>query len=61
MKWFFETSGLVKINGMIWIIPCVSIWYDSQRFLESGVYTKSFGIQVSFLRWAWGAYLQQGY
>lgn len=46
---------------MTWIIPCVSIWYDKQRFLETGVYTKSFGIQVSFLKWAWGAYLQQGY
>jgi len=30
-------------------------------FLENGKPAKSFGIQVSFLRWSWGVYIKQGY
>ena len=27
-KWFINTNKFVKIRGKVWIIPCISLWYD---------------------------------
>ena len=34
-KWFISQNGLYHIKGKIWIIPCISLWYDKDSFLES--------------------------
>jgi hypothetical protein len=50
-----------KFEKRYWIIPCISIWYDQYYFLETGVYTPAFGIQISFLNFAWGLTIQKEY
>jgi hypothetical protein len=60
-KWFIETNRFVKIIGKYWIIPCVSIWYDKYYFLETGVESPAFGIQISWFSWAYGLTIQKGY
>lgn len=54
-------SNFKKLDGKYWIIPCISIWYDKYYFLETGVYTPAFGIQISFLNFAYGLTFQKGY
>ena len=60
-KWFIDTNRFVKVKGKIWIIPCISLWYDKDYFLETGVTSPAFGLQISWLRWAYGLTIQQGY
>ena len=60
-KWFVEHSKFVKFKGRIWIVPCISIWYDKYTFLETGVETPSFGFQVAWLSWYYGIKIQKGY
>jgi len=60
-KWFIENNRFVTFRGKIWILPCVSIWYDKNYFLETGVTSPAFGIQISWLRWAYGLTIQKGY
>ena len=60
-KWFIENNRLVKIRGKYWLIPCISIWYDKEYFFETGVTSPSFGIQISFLNFAYGLTIQKGY
>jgi len=61
MKWKVNHSKLRKIPGKYWIIPCISIWYDKYYFLESGVNTPAFGINVSFFNFAYGIVIQKQY
>jgi hypothetical protein len=61
MKWFVEKNRFVKIRGKYWLIPCISIWYDKHYFLETGVTSPAFGIQISFLNFAYGLTIQKGY
>ena len=59
-KW--STSFSKKIfKGRIWFIPCLSIWYDKYTFLETGVYTPSFGIQFAFISISFGFTIQKTY
>jgi len=60
-KWFTEQSKFMKFKGRVWIVPCISIWYDKYSFLETGVYTSSFGFQVAWLSWSYGFKIQKGY
>jgi len=60
-KWFIENNRFVKFRNRYWIFPCVSIWYDKEYFLETGVTSPAFGIQVSFLNFAYGLTIQKGY
>jgi hypothetical protein len=60
-KWFIENNRLVKIRGKYWLIPCISIWYDKYYFFETGVTSPAFGIQISFLNFAYGLTIQKGY
>ena len=61
MKWFIENNRFVRINGKYWLIPCVSIWYDKYHFLETGVTSPAFGLQISFINFAYGLTIQKGY
>jgi len=54
-------SNFKKLDGKYWIIPCISIWYDKYRFLETGVTSPAFGIQISFINFAYGLTIQKGY
>jgi hypothetical protein len=60
-KWFIENNRFVKFRGMYWIIPSVSIWYDKYHFLETGITSSAFGIQISFLNFTYGLTIQKGY
>jgi len=60
-NWFIENNRFVTFRGKIWILPCLSIWYDKHYFLETGVTSPAFGIQISWLRWAYGLTIQKGY
>jgi hypothetical protein len=60
-KWFIEQNKFATFRGRIWIIPCISIWYDKYYFLETGVTSPAFGFQLSWLSWAYGLTIQKGY
>jgi len=59
MKWKVNQSKLRKVIGKYWLIPCISIWYDQYYFLESGVNTSAFGLNVSFFNFAYGIVIQK--
>jgi hypothetical protein len=59
MKWSVDYSKFTKVTGKYWIIPCISIWYDQYYFLETGVNTSAFGLQVSFFNFAYGLVIQK--
>jgi hypothetical protein len=60
-KWFVSQNKFATFKGHIWFIPCISIWYDKYSFLETGVLTPAFGIQIAFLKWSYGLTIQKGY
>lgn len=60
-KWFIASNRIRKIKGMYWIIPCVSILYFKDYFLETGVTSPAFVIQISFLNFTYGLTIQKGY
>jgi hypothetical protein len=60
-NWFIEDNRFVKMKGRYWLIPCISIWYDKYYFLETGVTSPAFGIQISFLKFAYALTIQKGY
>ena len=37
-KWFIEHNGFYRIRGKYWIIPCISLWYDKEYFLDMVLY-----------------------
>lgn len=61
MSWKIKTSRLVKFTGKYWIIPCLSIWVDKFYFFETGVESPAFGLQMSFLNYAFGITIQKDY
>jgi len=61
MKWFIEHNNFYCIRGKYWIIPCISLWYDKEYFLETGVTSPAFGLQISWISWAYGLTIQKGY
>lgn len=60
-KWFLETTKVHRYRGVYWIIPCISLKYDKEFFLETGVTSPAFTLHVSFLNFAWGMIIQKGY
>jgi hypothetical protein len=60
-KWFVVQNKFVRFRNKIWFIPCISIWYDSDYFLETGVTSPALGFQISWLSWAYGFIIQKGY
>jgi hypothetical protein len=61
MKWFIDNNRFVKHKGYFMFIPCVSIWYDKYRFLETGLYTPAFGLQIGWFNFSYGLSIQKGY
>lgn len=43
------------------LIPTIVIFYNKETFLETGVYTPSWGIIVRWLTFMVGIQIQQGY
>jgi|688.fasta_scaffold45270_12 hypothetical protein len=60
-NWFVAQNKFTSFKGRIWFIPCISIWYDKNTFLETGVVTPAFGIQIAWLGWVYSFMLQKGY
>jgi len=60
-NWFIEDNRFVKMRGRYWLIPCISIWHDKYYFLETGITSPAFGIQISFLNFTYGLTIQKGY
>lgn len=60
-KWFIDTSKVYKYRGLYWLIPCICLKYDKEHFLETGVTSPAFVLQISFLNYAWGMTIQKGY
>lgn len=60
-KWFIEPSKIRQYRTTYWLIPCISLKYDKESFLETGVTSPAFSIQIAFLNFAWGITIQKGY
>ena len=50
-----------KVNGGIFLLPSVYVWFNRFLFLETGVLTPGFGIKLSFLKWTLSFQFQKGY
>ncbi len=61
MKWFKEVSKVYKYRSIFWLIPCICLKYDKEHFLETGVKSPAFILQISFLNFVWGMTIQKGY
>jgi|LakMenE01Jun11ns_1017448.scaffolds.fasta_scaffold6095879_2 hypothetical protein len=61
MKWLIDTNRFVTHKGYFMIIPCISVWYEKQRFLESGVKTPAFGLQIGWIKYTYTLIIQKGY
>lgn len=61
MKWTIENNGFFKNYGYYLFLPYVRIWYDKYRFLETGVYTPAFGINIGWLNFGYSLTIQQSY
>jgi hypothetical protein len=60
-KWFIAQNGFYRIHGKVWIIPCISIWYDKEYFLETGVTSPAIGLHFAWLHYTYGLTIQKGY
>ena len=60
-KWFINNNKFVQFRGKYLIIPCISIWYDKYYFFETGVTSPAFGINISWINFAYGFSIQKGY
>lgn len=60
-NWFIAQNSFVYFKGRVWFIPCISIWYDKNTFLETGVVTPAFGLQLAWFSWTYGFMIQKGY
>jgi hypothetical protein len=58
-NWFITQNNCTSFKGRVWFIPCISVWYDKNTFLKTGMVTPSFGIQIAWLRWAYSFMLQK--
>jgi len=61
MKWVTQISKIKTVYGIYWVLPCVSFQYSPNLFLETGVYTPAFMLQISFLNFTWGVTIQKSY
>ena len=55
-EWFFLKDRL----GIHWI-PTIVTYYNKESFLETGVYTPRFTIQIKFLKYSAGFQIQEAY
>ena len=53
-KWFIERNNFYRIQGKVWIIPCISLWYDKEYFLETGVTSPAIGLHLAWLHYTYG-------
>lgn len=60
-KWLVEKTPLHKFVGKYWILPCISFWYDNDRFLETGVGSPALGFQIFWLNFGWAIVIQKSY
>lgn len=58
-KWFIAENSHCFIKGKIWILPFIHIYYDKYTFLETGVFTPSFGFEIAWLNWIYGIVVQK--
>jgi hypothetical protein len=61
MKWIIDTNRFFKHKGYFMFIPCISVWYEKHRFLESGVGTPAFGLQIGWIKYTYTLIIQKGY
>lgn len=61
MRWYIDKNKFYKHVGYYMIVPCISIWYNKYRFLETGVYTPAFGVNLGWLNFRYALAVQQTY
>jgi hypothetical protein len=57
----FSKTKIYKYAGTFWFIPCISIVYNKDHFLETGVHTPALSLQIAFLNMSWGCRIQKRY
>lgn len=55
---FFNT--FFKYPHTFYIIPTMCLYYNPNEFLETGIYSRAFGITLSWLSWGWEIIIQDG-
>lgn len=53
--WFSSTFG------KFYVLPFVLCWYSEDYFLETGVTSPAYGLQIGFLKWRLNIKIQKGY
>lgn len=61
MKWSIIHNNIIIQKTRIWILPCLSVWYEKDYFLETGVTTPACGINFSWLIFRYVFTIQQTY
>lgn len=57
----YATSNIRDWLLQCTLLPSIVITYNTQDFIETGVYSKSFGISFEFLFWDCGIFIYQDY
>lgn len=60
-KWMIDRSSIHIFKGKFWFLPCISFWYEKNRFLETGVETPALGLEIFWFNIKWGFVVQQTY
>lgn len=60
-KWFVAYNNFRYLKIMLYLLPHLDLWYHKYDFLETGVYSPSFGIKIGWLKWEYVFGLQKGY
>ena len=47
--------------GKFYILPFVLCWYYKDYFLETGVTSPAFGLQIGWIKWRLNIKIQKGY
>jgi hypothetical protein len=56
---FFKT--FYKLNNSFYLLPSIEFYYRKDEFLETGVYTPAYGIDIRWFVWGFKYIVQQGY
>lgn len=60
-KWIIDTTKIKQYRNVYWLIPCISLKYEKEYFLETGVTSPAFVLNIAFLKYNWGMTIQKGY
>ena len=61
MKWFVCHNNIIYTGCTFLVLPYLSTFYNKRHFLETGVYTPAFGLELGWLKWKWVFAVQHGY